>query len=79
MKNVTYSSDALKALARHRNVAAQIMAKIVRYAKSGAGDVTQLVGAPDKRLRVGEFRVVFNENATSIIVLQIGPRSSIYN
>ena len=37
-----------------------------------------MVGKDYQRLRVGDFRVLFRETATEVIVLDIGPRGSIY-
>jgi mRNA interferase RelE/StbE len=54
------------------------MDKIGRYAQTGAGDVKNLVGISGKRLRVGDFRVLFEETETAIIVTRIGPRGEIY-
>jgi mRNA interferase RelE/StbE len=56
----------------------RIMEKIERYAATGAGDVVGLVGSDYRRLRVGEFRVIFDETSNEILVLRIGPRGSIY-
>jgi mRNA interferase RelE/StbE len=56
--------------------------KIDAYAAdptSLANNVTELQGASLKRLRVGDFRVLFEETATEIIVTKIGPRGSIYD
>ncbi|MGL4634497.1 MAG: type II toxin-antitoxin system RelE family toxin [Beijerinckiaceae bacterium] len=78
MKQVRYSSDALLALRKHRSEAQQIMAKIERYAKTGAGDVKRLVGSNSSRLRVGDYRVIFNEDDVEIAVSVIGPRGSVY-
>ena len=78
-KTVRYSADALNALVRHRNRAVQIMAKIERFAESGAGDIKPLAGSNAKRLRVGDFRVVFEESATEIVVSRIGPRGGVYD
>ena len=63
-------------------MASRIMAKIEAYAADPdalASVVTQLVGRDDKRLRIGNFRVLFHETATEIIVLDIGPRGSVYD
>jgi mRNA interferase RelE/StbE len=35
-------------------------------------------GQPFKRLRVGNFRILFEETEIEIIVSDIGPRGSIY-
>jgi len=40
--------------------------------------VKPLVGVDAKRLRVGDFRVIFTETADTITVLDIGPRGGIY-
>jgi mRNA interferase RelE/StbE len=68
-------------LLKHRNVARRIEEKISDYAadpKSLTNVVTELRGSSSKRLRVGDFRIVFEETATEIIVSRIGPRGSIY-
>jgi mRNA interferase RelE/StbE len=62
-------------------MAKRVRKKIADYAenpRSLANQVTELRGEPIKRLRVGSFRVLFEENATEIIVTDIGPRGSIY-
>ena len=55
------------------------MAKIERFAESGAGDVKSLAGSSARRLRVGDFRIIFEENASEIVVSRIGPRSNVYD
>jgi mRNA interferase RelE/StbE len=40
--------------------------------------VKSLVGVDAKRLRVGDFRVIFTETTDTITVLDIGPRGGIY-
>jgi mRNA interferase RelE/StbE len=70
-----------KALAKHRNVAERLIAKIEQYAETPealADSVTGLRGSAAKRLRVGNLRIVFEETAAEIIVTKIGPRGSIY-
>jgi mRNA interferase RelE/StbE len=78
MKQVRYSSNASRALRKHRADADRIMAKIQNYAETGAGDVKRLVGGSWMRLRVGDYRVIFIENRDFVSVTEIGPRSSIY-
>ena len=55
------------------------MSKIERYASTGAGDVKRLANSSALRLRIGEYRVIFEETESSIIVTHMGPRSSIYS
>jgi mRNA interferase RelE/StbE len=52
--------------------------KLVRYAKTGAGDVKSLSGREGARLRVGDWRVIFTEDPTTIIVVAVGHRGEIY-
>jgi mRNA interferase RelE/StbE len=82
VKTVSYSRAAVRALRKHRNVAPRIMAKVEAYVAnpaSLANMVTDMVGKDSMRLRVGDFRVLFRETATEVIVLDIGPRGSIYD
>jgi mRNA interferase RelE/StbE len=56
-----------------------IQRKIRQYAddaSSQANNVKPLVGVDAKRLRVGDFRVIFTE--TTDTILDIGPRGGIY-
>jgi mRNA interferase RelE/StbE len=81
VKDVIFLEPAALALRGHRNVAARILGKIAAYAENpatAANRVTQLRGRNAKRMRVGDFRILFEETATQIIVSDIGPRSSIY-
>jgi mRNA interferase RelE/StbE len=78
MKTVAYTPEALAGLRKHRNQATAIAAKIERYAETGAGDVKILTGRTGKRLRFGDYRVIFEENATEIRVLSVGPRGRVY-
>jgi mRNA interferase RelE/StbE len=58
-----------------------IVAKIEQYAKepsSLAAQVTILRGREGFRLRVGDWRVIFDEDEVMIVVNEIGPRGSIY-
>ncbi len=81
-KVVVILPAAAKALRRHRSEAGRILDKIEAYAldpTSQANNVRRLVGSTALRLRVGDFRVVFEETETEIIVTRIGPRSSVYD
>jgi mRNA interferase RelE/StbE len=59
-----------------------IRAKIDQFAEdpaSQANNVKALKGVDAKRLRVGEFRVIFQEDGDTLLVLDIGPRGSVYD
>jgi mRNA interferase RelE/StbE len=79
---VTYTATAARALRRHANRAPAIRAKIDQLAEdpaSQANNVKALKGVDAKRLRVGEFRVIFQEDGDTLLVLDIGPRGSVYD
>jgi mRNA interferase RelE/StbE len=80
MKAVIYLAPARKALRKHRAEAERIMAKVDAYVAnpSAFSKVKTLAGTTGKRLRVGGFRVIFEETATEVIVTEIGPRGGVY-
>jgi mRNA interferase RelE/StbE len=79
MKAITYTGAArrclrkLPAKTQHR-----IKEKLAEYAVSGTGDVLTLRGRKGSRLRIGEYRVIFVETATEIVVLALGHRRDVY-
>jgi mRNA interferase RelE/StbE len=81
MKKVVLLDPAVASMRKHRNMAKRIADKLAAYAEnpaSVANQVTELRGLPVKRLRVGDFRILFEETESEIIVSDIGPRGSIY-
>lgn len=83
MKAVSIGKPARKALQKmQRPVAARILEKLEQYANDPAGSVSSqvksLVGDHRKRLRVGDWRVLFVEDVATITVLDIRPRGSAY-
>lgn len=82
VKQVVILPLAAKALRKHRADAERILSKIESYAAdpaARANNVKALQGSTALRLRVGEFRVIFEETASEIIVTKIGPRGSVYD
>lgn len=61
--------DALPAEAR-----AAVAGGLEAYAMTGSGDVKRLTGRPEYRMRVGRYRVIFAEDAATILSLHIGKR-----
>jgi mRNA interferase RelE/StbE len=81
-KTVLILPAAAKSLRRHRTDAERILAKIEAYAEDPAAfanNVKTLVGTAAMRLRIGDYRVLFEETKSEIIVTRIGPRGSIYD
>jgi mRNA interferase RelE/StbE len=63
-------------------MAPRITAKIEDYAANPAAlanMVTEMAGMDCRRLRVGDFRVLFQETETDVIVLNVASRGSIYD
>jgi mRNA interferase RelE/StbE len=46
------------------------------YAIAGVGDVKRLSGRAEFRLRIGDFRVIFAEDQTTILAIYIGRRQT---
>ena len=84
MKQIAFSRDALKILTRiPGNTAKLIRSKIDQYArdpKALANNVKTLKGQPGvKRLRIGDWRVLFREEAATIVIIRIAARGSAYD
>jgi len=82
LKTVRILPGAAKALRKHRAEAERILARIEVYAaapESQKNNVIIMKGGFGRRLRVGEYRVIFEETADEIIVTKIGPRGGIYD
>lgn len=82
MKRVIYTLVASKFLARlPDDVSLSIQRKMSAYAadpRAVAGSVKRLRGDKNLRLRVGNYRVIFEEETLTVIVIKIGHRSDIY-
>ncbi|OYU00910.1 type II toxin-antitoxin system RelE/ParE family toxin [Sphingorhabdus sp. EL138] len=82
MRAISYTRQALKALRRMpADTAQRIIAKIEQYAQepeTQANNVTALKGREGIRLRVGDWRVIMNDDGVVLAVLEIGPRGSVY-
>jgi mRNA interferase RelE/StbE len=61
------------------DVRRRIDARLVEFATTGHGDVKRLKGRGGSRLRVGDWRVIFDEDRGTIIVAAVGHRREIYD
>ena len=79
---IRYNKAATKALLKMpANTARVIRRKIEQYASnpdSMANNVRKLQGRDGYRLRVGDWRVIFDHDGVVLDILEIGPRGSIY-
>lgn len=83
MKHIRYARAAVKTLQRiPANDAKRIRAKIHQYARNSeslARNVSKLQGRDGYRLRVGYWRVIFEEDGTVLDIIDVGPRGRIYD
>ena len=55
---------------------AAVSGALIEYATTGRGDIKRLKGRDGFRLRVGRYRVLFDENKTTILAIYIGKRET---
>ena len=79
MKTIVLSPTAAKQLDRifdQQRVA--IVESLAAYALGKPADTKAMVGSPTVRMRIGDYRIIFDETPHSITVLAIGHRREIY-
>lgn len=75
MKTIVLGPGAAKALDKVDAAARESIANgLHEYAMRGVGDVKAMAGANTARLRVGDYRVIFDEQAERIVLLALGHR-----
>ena len=57
----------------------RIRSKLEAYFEFGKGDVKKMKGQDGFRLRVGDWRLVFDQEDNAIIVMSVGHRREIYD
>ena len=77
MKTIILTLSAAKDIdALPRDAREQVEAALHRYAMTGQGDVKALQGRDGYRLRIGSYRVIFDQDATTILAIYIGRRAT---
>jgi mRNA interferase RelE/StbE len=80
MKDISFTAAAARQwLNLSADIRKRIETKMTVYAGDGSGDVKRLKGRAGFRLRIGDWRVVFIEDKTSITVVAVGHRRGIYD
>lgn len=79
VKAIRYTVSAVNDLRRHASEAARIRKALQRHAAGRKADVVPMRDGSGFRLRVGTYRVIFEETTTDILVTKIGPRGSVYD
>ena len=78
MKSILYTASAARQLGSLSPTARErITKKLSRYAASGAGDVTKLAGEDSARIRVGDYRAIFEETEEDVTVVAVGHRRDV--
>jgi len=79
MKRVVYSKAAEKSLARMQpKRRAAIFAKVDAFARGEDVDIRKLSGSDLYRIRVGQDRVILDDQGVVVMVIRAGPRGGIY-
>lgn len=79
MRPIVYTTAAIRQLRRLPvGTRERLIAKLHRYAETGAGDVKHLSGQAGARLRVGDYRIIFVESEAMISVRAVGHRRDVY-
>lgn len=79
MRQLIYMREAKKSLDRmqpKRKLA--ILSKLEAYARGEPVDIRKMKGNPYHRIRVGQDRVIIDDQGRVILVLEAGPRGDIY-
>ncbi|MGB7037331.1 MAG: type II toxin-antitoxin system RelE/ParE family toxin [Xanthobacteraceae bacterium] len=80
MKPILFTPAATRQWTRlSEHIRQRINSRLVAFAASGKGDVKRLKGRQGSRLRVGDWRVIFYEENSSIVVVAVGHRREIYD
>jgi mRNA interferase RelE/StbE len=80
MKRIAYSKAAAKALRKMQpKRAAAIVAKVEAFANGETVDLKKLQGSDFFRIRVGQDRVVIDDQTMQVLVIKAGPRGDNYN
>lgn len=77
MKTIVLTASAARDLDNLPDAARrQVSGGLIEYAVSGRGDVKRLAGRDGYRMRIGRYRVIFDEDQTTILAIYIGKRET---
>jgi mRNA interferase RelE/StbE len=60
------------------DVRRRLDAKLLQFARTGQGDIKRLKRRAGSRLRVGNWRIIFDIEGNQLIVVAVGHRREIY-
>jgi len=72
------AADELRKM--ERTVSKRIFKKVSQLSENPFHNVAKLVGVPYFRLRVGDYRIIFDiqKNKLQVLIIKVGHRKSIY-
>lgn len=77
MKTIILSVAAARDLdALPKDAQSAVSDALIEYAVTGRGDVKKLAGRDGFRMRVGRYRVLFDEDRRTILAVYIGKRDT---
>jgi mRNA interferase RelE/StbE len=77
MKTIVLTVSAARDLDNLPDAARQQVSDgLIEYATTGRGDVRRLAGRDGYRMRIGRYRVIFDEDQTTILAVYIGKRET---
>lgn len=80
MKQIFFTPAATRQWIKLSNdVRRRIDTRLMEFAATGKGDVKRLKGRAGARLRVGDWRLIFEEKADAITVVAVGHRRDVYD
>lgn len=79
MKQIVVTREAQHSLSRMQpKRRAAIYSKLNAYARGEPVDIKKMKGYPYYRIRVGQDRVIIDDQGRVVIIIDAGPRGSIY-
>ncbi|NVO14479.1 MAG: type II toxin-antitoxin system RelE/ParE family toxin [Rhodoplanes sp.] len=80
MRSIVFTPAATRQWTKlSTTVRGRIRARLEAFAATGHGDVKALKGRAGTRLRVGDWRVIFDRDGETIVVVAVGHRRDIYD
>jgi mRNA-degrading endonuclease RelE of RelBE toxin-antitoxin system/antitoxin component HigA of HigAB toxin-antitoxin module len=79
MKPLAYSKDAVKALRKMQPKGRlAVLTRVEAFANGERVDVKKMQGSEFVRIRVGDDRVIIDEQTATVLVVKVGPRGDVY-
>ena len=78
MRIIEYSKQAQKFLDKQTKTVRERIINAINGIPEGKGDIKPMEGGPGWRLRVGSYRVLFNDDGYILFIIRIRPRGDVY-